>query len=78
MEGRSTVASRIVLKSELDIGNIDLSRTLTPEEKYEIITRNLQVWIYYFNLCMQEVDGTEELKEILKTRDLKVNCCFTI
>ena len=78
MEGRSTVASRIVLKSELDIGKIDLSRTLTPEEKYEIITRNLQVWIYYFNLCMQEVDGTEELKEILKTRDLKVNCCFTI
>ena len=43
MEGRSTVASRIVLKSELDIGKIDLRRTLTPEEKYEIITRNLQV-----------------------------------
>ena len=52
MEGRSTVASRIVLKSELDIGKIDLSRTLTPEEKYEIITRNLQVCIYYFILCM--------------------------
>ena len=37
---------------KLVIGNIDLSKTLTPEEKYEIITRNLQVWIYYFNLCM--------------------------
>ncbi len=34
---------------------------MTPEEKFQLITRNLQ-----------EVVGEEELKELLKTRDLKI------
>lgn len=34
---------------------------MTPEEKYELITRNLQ-----------ETLGGEEIKKILKERDLKI------
>ena len=37
------------------------ARVLTPDEKYELITRNLQ-----------EVVGTERLKTILQERDLKI------
>lgn len=30
-------------RSRYALGKIDLTKTLTPEEKFEIITRNLQV-----------------------------------
>lgn len=30
-------------RSRHALGKIDLTKTLTPEEKFEIITRNLQV-----------------------------------
>lgn len=43
MDGRSTIASTEMVCSKLYIGKIDLTKTLTPEEKFEIITRNLQV-----------------------------------
>ena len=38
-----------------------ITKTLTPEEKYELITRNLQ-----------EILGEEEILKILKERDLKL------
>ena len=50
-----------------------MSRVLTPEDKFEIITRNLQVCFVDCIGNNQEVDGVEEIKEILKTRDLKVS-----
>ncbi|KAK8795494.1 hypothetical protein WA158_000151 [Blastocystis sp. Blastoise] len=50
MEGKSAVSRDCVIGSKL-----------TPEEKYELITRNLQ-----------EVEGGEELLSILKKRDVKI------
>ncbi|MGH0158922.1 UNVERIFIED_CONTAM: hypothetical protein FKN15_053650 [Acipenser sinensis] len=38
-----------------------MTNSLSPEEKYNLITRNLQ-----------EVLGEEKLKEILKERELKI------
>jgi tyrosyl-tRNA synthetase len=51
-----------ILKNEIEIKKKEMANTrLTPEEKYELITRNLQ-----------EVVGMDKLKKILSERDLKI------
>ena len=50
-----------ILKNEIETKKKETPKRLTPEEKYELITRNLQ-----------EVVGMDKLKKILSERDLKI------